>query len=145
MSWRLNSCRMVAQWYNLLLETRETRVLTLPWASSGHVTTRSMSLPTLPNANLRYQGALDWRTLAWTKAGCSFLLLSAEFLSRCDGSSVVQSLSRDAGDPGSNPALGKQWSHDYPIDVPATPTLPYTGANGPKQDAASFFCLHSFD
>ena len=25
---------------------------------------------------------------------------------------------------GSNPALGKQWSHDYPIDVPATPTLP---------------------
>ena len=26
---------------------------------------------------------------------------------------------------GSNAALGKQWSHDYPIDVPATPsTLP---------------------
>ena len=24
----------------------------------------------------------------------------------------------------SNPAFGKQWSHDYPIDVPATPTLP---------------------
>ena len=23
----------------------------------------------------------------------------------------------DAGDPGSNPALGKQWSRDYPIDV----------------------------
>ena len=35
---------MVAQWYNLRFETLETRVRTLPWASSGHVTTRSMSL-----------------------------------------------------------------------------------------------------
>ena len=34
---------MVAQWYNLRLETREIRVQTLPWASSVHVTTRSMS------------------------------------------------------------------------------------------------------
>ena len=34
---------MVAQWYDLRLEMRETRVRTLPWASSGHVTTRSMS------------------------------------------------------------------------------------------------------
>ena len=25
---------------------------------------------------------------------------------------------------GLSPALGKQWSRDYPIDVPATPTLP---------------------
>ena len=35
-------------------------------------------------------------------------------------------LDRHAGDPGStrNPALGKQLSRDYPIDVPATPTLP---------------------
>ena len=38
---------MVAEWYDpgLRLETRtrETRVRTLPWASSGHMTTRSMS------------------------------------------------------------------------------------------------------
>ena len=34
---------MVAQWYYLRLTTRETRVRILPWASSGHVTTRSMS------------------------------------------------------------------------------------------------------
>ena len=26
-------------------------------------------------------------------------------------------------EPGPDSALGKQWSHDYPIDVPATPTL----------------------
>ena len=50
---------------------------------------------------------------------------------------AVMVLTRDAGDPGSNlnPALDKQWSRDYPIDVPATPTLPRklsTGANGQK-------------
>ena len=33
-------------------------------------------------------------------------------------------MTRDARDPVSNPAMGKQWSRDYPIDVPATPTLP---------------------
>ena len=45
-----------------------------------------------------------------------------------------------------------EWSRDYPIDVPATPTLPdanlrryqeaLDGANGLKEDAAAFF---SFD
>ena len=41
------------------------------------------------------------------------------------GNSVVRSCTtRDAGDPDSNLALGKQWSRDYPTDVPATPTLP---------------------
>ena len=40
---------MVAQWYDLQLETRETR------ASSSHVTTRT--IPPLPDANLRYQVA----------------------------------------------------------------------------------------
>ena len=34
-----------------------------------------------PDANLRYQEALDWRK--WTKGGCSFLLLSAHFWSSC--------------------------------------------------------------
>ena len=34
---------MVAQWYDLRLETRDTRVRTLPWASNDHVTARSMS------------------------------------------------------------------------------------------------------
>ena len=71
---------------------------------------------------------------------------------------MIRSTTRDAGDPGSNPALGKQWSRDYPIDVPATPTLPDanlrfqeairklpTGANGEKEDAVSFFCPRSFD
>ena len=52
-----------------------------------------------------------------------------------------------AGDPGSNPALGKQRSRDYPIDVPATPSSPMltfatkklpTGANEQKEDAVSF-------
>ena len=42
----------------------------------------------------------------------------------------------------------KQWSRDYPIDVPATPMPPNaypryqklsTGANGQKEDAASCF------
>ena len=46
-----------------------------------------------------------------------------------DGSSVVRSTTRDAGDPGSSPAWGKQWSRDYPIDVPATlPMLTVTFA-----------------
>ena len=30
--------------------------------------------PRNADANLRYQGALDWRKLEWTKGGCSFLL-----------------------------------------------------------------------
>ena len=34
---------MVSQWYDLQLEIRETRVRALPWASIGHVTTRSTS------------------------------------------------------------------------------------------------------
>ena len=37
---------MVAQWYDLRLDTRETRVRTLPWASSGHVTTRMLTFAT---------------------------------------------------------------------------------------------------
>ena len=49
---------------------------------------------------------------------------------------------------GSNPGLGKQWSRDYPIDVPATPTLPdanlpttkklSTGANEEKENVVTF-------
>ena len=70
---------------------------------------------------------------------------------------MVRSTTRGAGDPGSNAALGKQWSRDYPIDVPATPMLPNTNlryqealrastcASGPKEDVASFFCPRSFD
>ena len=48
-----------------------------------------------------------------------------------------------------------EWSRDYPIDVPATPTLPdanlrryqeaLDGANGLKEDAAAFFSFESFD
>ena len=32
---------LLMQWYDLLLETRETLVRTLPWESSSHVTTQS--------------------------------------------------------------------------------------------------------
>ena len=49
---------MVAQLYDLRLKTLEIRVRTLPWVSSGHVTTRSMSpqhlrsqMPTLATKN----------------------------------------------------------------------------------------------
>ena len=60
---------IVAQYCCLPLKMRETRVRTLPLESSGHVTIRLMSrVPTLPNANLRYQAALDWRR--WTMGGC---------------------------------------------------------------------------
>jgi hypothetical protein len=34
---------------------------------------------------------------------------------------VVPSTTRAEGDPGSNPALGKQWSRDYPDEVSASP------------------------
>ena len=69
-----------SRWYDLRLETRETRVRTLPWASSGHVTTRSMSPQHLRSPMLTF----------------------------------------------------------------ATKKLS-TGANGQKEDAASFFCPRSFD
>ena len=36
---------------------------------------------------------------------------------------MVRSTTLEAGYPGSNTALGKQWSRDYPIDALATPTL----------------------
>ena len=43
-------------------------------------------------------------------------------------------MTRDSGDPGSNPTLGKQRSRDYPIrDIPETPTFPY--ANLRYQDS----------
>ena len=38
---------------------------------------RSPTTPTLLNAYLRWQDALNWRK--WTKGGCSFLLSSAQF------------------------------------------------------------------
>ena len=73
---------MVAQWYYPQLKTLETGVRTLPWESSGHVTTQSMSpqhlrSQVLSTANLCYQEALNWRK--WTKGGCNFLLLSMQF------------------------------------------------------------------
>ena len=71
---------MVAQWYDLRLTTRETRVRILPWASSDHVTTRSTSPQHLRSPMLTF----------------------------------------------------------------ATKKLS-TGANGQKEDAASFFCPRSFD
>ena len=71
---------MAAQWYELRLETRETRIRTLPWASSRHV--YPLDVPQHARFyNLRYQEALDW--LKWTKGGCSFLLLSAQIRSSC--------------------------------------------------------------
>ena len=66
---------IVAQWYDLRLKTWETRVRTLPWASSGHVTTRSMSPQRLRSPMITFD--LEWRK--WRKGGCSFLLLSAQF------------------------------------------------------------------
>ena len=71
----------------------------------------------LPDANLRYQEALDWRKRRMQLP--SFVRAVLIELS------LVRSATRDAGGPGSNPTLGKQWSRDYPIDIPATPTLPY--------------------
>ena len=54
----------------------------------------------------------------------SLLLLSAQYWSSCHSSSVVQSTIRDAEDLGTNPALGKQWSRDYPIDTYASSCKP---------------------
>ena len=48
-----------------------------------------------------------------------------------------RSTTRDAGDSGLNPALGKQRSRDYPIEVPVTPTLP-CHANPSYQEALYF-------
>ena len=58
---------MVAQWYDLRLKTRETRVRTLGKQWSRHYPS---------NTNLRYQEVLDWRKL--TEGECSFLLSSAQ-------------------------------------------------------------------
>ena len=51
---------------------------------------------------------------------------------------VMQSMSWDAGDPGLNCALGKQWSRVYLIDVPATPMLPNLNANLHHQEALNW-------
>ena len=63
---------MVAQWHDLRLETRETNpALGKLWSRDYPI---DVPTPTLPDANLRYPKAFDWRK--WTKGGCSFLLLS---------------------------------------------------------------------
>ena len=62
---------MVARWYDLRLETRETRVRTLPWASSGRVTTRSMS-PQLPEESC----IIGPPFVHWRQSRASGLLLS---------------------------------------------------------------------
>ena len=74
---------VVAQWYDLQLEMRErdagdpgsNPALGKQW--SRYYLIDVPATPTLPDANLCYQEALDWRK--WTKGGCSFHLLSAQF------------------------------------------------------------------
>ena len=67
---------------------------------------------------------------------------------------MVGSTTRAEGDPGSNPALGKQWSREHPDEVSAPPTLP--DANLRYQEALDCakrtkggydlpFCPRSFD
>ena len=51
---------------------------TLPWTSSGHVTTRSMSLQHL-RAPIMMLTFATKKLLTDAKGGCSFLLLSAQF------------------------------------------------------------------
>ena len=76
-------------------------------------------MPTpLPDANLLY--ALDWR-----KEDAASFFSSRSFDRAVMVAQWYYEITIYAGDPGSNPALGKKWSRDYPIrvDVPATPML----------------------
>ncbi len=52
---------------------------------------------------------------------------------------MVQCTTRAEGDPGSNPALDKQWSRDYLDEVSASPTLP--DANLRYQDALDWLTM----
>ena len=57
---------------------------------------------------------------------------------------------RDPGDPDSNPALGKQWSRDYPFDVrvPTTTVLTFATkklSTGAKWTKGGCSFLLSFD
>ena len=49
---------------------------------------------------------------------------------------------RVAEDPGSRPALGKQRSRDYPIDMSATPTLPHANLRYQRSSQARLTQMH---
>ena len=98
------------------------------------------------------QEALDWskwtnlKVKTWNgRARVQFLLYTRFWLS-CHGSSLVRSMTRDAGDQGSNSAImmGRQRSRNYPIHHPHyafTTKKLSTGANGQKEDEASSGCF----
>ena len=118
---------LVAQWYDLQLETRETQVRILPWASSGHVTTKTDEDSTRSAAAARRSGA------AAESMRCEASVTSARDSSHEFTPQGVKLLSSattgKATETGSSrtlpfdlPAPSREL--DYPIDVPATPTLP---------------------
>ena len=69
----------------------------------------------------RFQGKLGNIWLAHLASFVRAVLIEQSWI---HGRSTLGSTTRDAGEPGSNPALGEQWSRDYPIDVPAPQTIP---------------------
>ena len=71
--------------------------------------------PSLPRSSCLAQ--MDKRRI-------QLFLLSAQLWSSCHGSSALWSTTRNSGHLGSNPALGKQQSHDHQINVPIMLTLP---------------------
>ena len=77
---RVSSCSGVDR-YHLTTMTAFQNCADPALGKHGHVTTSlliSRPTPTLPDAHLRYQDALDWRK--WTKgAGMGIPLLSAQF------------------------------------------------------------------
>jgi hypothetical protein len=66
---RFDRAVMVAQWYCLRLVPRETRVRTLPWASSGHVTTITRSPLRQRSPMLTFATKMLLTGSQWTKGG----------------------------------------------------------------------------
>jgi hypothetical protein len=60
---------MVVKWYGLPLVPRETRVRTLPWASSGHETTRTRSPLRRRSPMLTFATKMLSTGAQWTKGG----------------------------------------------------------------------------
>ena len=83
-------------------------------ASSSHVTGYPIDVPattTLPDANPRYQEALDRHKWTVTNRGCSFLLLSAQFWSSCHDAGP----STNIGSSVTDDATPKRWAISLPV------------------------------
>ena len=117
----------------------------------SRVPDRCPATPTLPDANFRYQEALDWRK--WTKGECSSVpsfvrAVLVELSWQLSGTSYDSRRGR----PEFEPCLGqavvtctRSMSRNTPDFITFATKKLSTGSNGQKEDAASFVCPRRLD